>query len=180
MLAQTGRAFSFTGSPCSSAAGSAASAARAEREVKQKFTPLGPSVTKVLNFSPSFQENVKKKWHTGRHVATVTRRLSTETRPCSSTSPPVAPTARGGHAAASQMSSVSGAAILPPSRKLPRATLILPCLPGRAKQMPLCLFHPPSGSDTLSKCSPPGPFWPGGGREQTQNPTSTRELISLF
>lgn len=40
---------------------------------------------KVLNFSPSFQDNVmKKKWHRERHLATVTHRLSTET--CSASS----------------------------------------------------------------------------------------------
>lgn len=33
--------------------------------------------------------------------------------------------------------------VLPLSRKPWRAALILPCLRGRAKQMPLCLLHPP-------------------------------------
>lgn len=127
----------------------------ADREVKQKFAPLGPSVRKVLNFSPPFQDNVrKKKWHRERHFATVTRRLSTETCLCVPTSPPGAPTPQGGDTAASQMSHVFGATVLPPSRKLLRATLILPCLRGRAKQMPLCLLHPPPGSDTFSKRSP--------------------------
>lgn len=126
----------------------------ADREVKQKFASLGPSVRKVLDFSPSFQDNVMQNRHRERHLATVTRRLSTETCPCIPTSPPGAPAPQGGDTAASQMSHVFGAAALPPSRKLLRATLILPCLRGRAKQMPLCLLHPPPGSDTFSKCSP--------------------------
>lgn len=72
--------------------------------------------------------------------------------------------------------------VLPPSRKPWRAALILPCLRGRAKQMPLCLLHPPPQVQARYPIprQPPGPFWPGGGKEQTPNPTSTRELISLF
>lgn len=155
VLPQTGRALGFTGSPCSCAAGSAVSTGwgrqRSETEIRTfgSLCEKGPEFLTVI--SGQCQE---KKWHQERHLAIVTCRLSTETCLCIPTSPPGAPTPQGGDTAASQMSHVFGAAVLPPSRKLLRATLILPCLRGCAKQMPLCLLHPPPGSDTFSKCSP--------------------------
>lgn len=103
-------------------------------------------MTKVLNFSQSFQENVKT-WHMGACTATVSSRAPTSPAPRFSSYS----TARPGK----WHSNASAAAILPESRKLLRATLILPCLRGRAKQMPLCLLHPPPtpplpGSGTVS------------------------------
>ena len=50
VIPQTGRAFSFTGTLCSSAVGIAVSTGRADREVKQKFAPLGSLCDKGPKF----------------------------------------------------------------------------------------------------------------------------------
>lgn len=154
LLPQTERAPGFTGSLCSHAAGSAVSAGwgrqRSETEICT-FASLcekGPELLTVIS-GQCHEEVAWGKAPCHCHTQTLHRNLL-----CIPTSPPEASAPQGGDTAASQMSHVSGAAVLPPSRKLLRATLILLCLQGRAKQMPLCLLHPPPGSDTFSKCSP--------------------------
>lgn len=183
LLPLTERAPGFTGSLCSQAAGSAVSTGwgrqGSETEICtfESLCEKGPEFLTVISGQCHEEEVAQGKAPCHCHTQALHRNLL-----CIPTSPPGASTPQGGDTAASQMSHVFGAAALPPSRKLLRATLILPCLQGRAKQMTNAIVPPPSPTRLthILQVQPPDPSWPGGGREQTQNPTSTRELISLF
>lgn len=150
LLPQTERAPGFTGSLCSRAAGSAVSTSWGRQRSETEICTFGslcekdPEFLTVISGQCHEEEEAQGKAPCHCHMQALHRNLL-----CILTSLPGASTPEGGDTAASQMSHVFGAAVLPRSRKLLRATLILPCLQGHAKQMPLCLLHPPPAS--LSK-----------------------------
>lgn len=172
VIPQAGRTLSFTATSCSSAMG---------REVKQIFASLGQaSVIRVLNFLPSFSgkchlEVAQGRARCHRHTWVLHRSKPLQLHFSRSTNC----SGRQRHScpdeqrfwcsdSASEQEAVESHShpAVPPRARRTNAIVPPPAPPPRFRH--------------VLQAQPPGPSWPGGGREQTQTPTSTRELISLF
>lgn len=173
------RALSFTGILCSSAMGSTVSTGWPDREVKQKFTPLGSLSDKGPKFLTITSGKCQEELTHGKacchhHMQALHRNQPLHLHFPRSTN-------RSGRQRRSFPDEQHFWCCDSASKQETVESHSYPAVPPRAcKTNAIVPLPSPIRFRHVIQVQPPGPFWPGGGREQTQNPTSTRELISLF
>lgn len=181
VLPQTGRALGLTGSPCSCAAGSAVSTGwgrqRSETEIRTfgSLCEKGPEFLTAISGQCQEEEVAQGKALCHCHTQALHRNLPLHPHFSSwSTNP-------SGRGHCSFPDEPCFWSYSPASEQETVESHSHPAVPPRACKTN-AIVPPPSPTRLrhVLQVQPPDPSRPGGGREQTQNPTSTRELISLF